>query len=92
MSKTIRNEDWLTKLTRAVQDAGQEIIDRAPDIAGTSGLLSRMTITIDFNPETSMLIPTITVDKEYACKRAIDRLNMWKPEYMSKPVEKGEKS
>lgn len=74
MVKTMQ-KDWLVKLTKAVQDAGQEIIDRAPDIVGTGEMLARMTITIDFDPEFRMLTPMITVDKEYLCKRAIDRLN-----------------
>lgn len=74
MAEIIKNDDWLTKLTTAVQDAGQEIVDRAPDIVGTGDMLSRMTITIDFDPEFSMLAPTITVNKKYLCERAADRL------------------
>lgn len=74
MAEIIKNDDWLTKLTTAVQDAGQEIVDRAPDIVGTGDMLSRMTIVIEFDPEFRMLSPTITVNKEYLCKRAVDRL------------------
>lgn len=74
MAKTTQ-VDWHVKLTKAVQDAGQELIDRAPDIVGTGKMLARMTITIDFDPEFHMVSPTITVEKEYLCKRAIDRLN-----------------
>lgn len=91
MAKDILNKDWLTKLTEAVQDAGQEIIDRAPDIVGTGEMLSNMTITIEFDPEFRMLAPTIVVNKEYLCKRAIDRLNIWQPHYMGGPFkEEGE--
>lgn len=39
------------KLVRAIQEAGQDIVDNAEDYAGTTPYLSRMTITIDFNPE-----------------------------------------
>lgn len=62
------------KLTKTIQDVGQELIDNAEEIAGTISLLTRMTITIDFDPAFNMLSPTIEVNKEYLCKRAIDRL------------------
>lgn len=75
MAKIIQ-EDWVVKLTKVVQDAGQEIIDRASDIVGTGEMLSRMTITIDFDPAFQMLSPIIMVDKEYLCKRALERLTL----------------
>ena len=62
------------QLTQTIRDVGQELIDNAEDISDTNPMLSRMTITIDFDPELNMRTPTITVDKEYLCKRAIDRL------------------
>lgn len=71
----IMQEDLAVKLIRSVQDAGQEIVDRAPDIVGAGEMLSHMTITINFDPEFNMLSPTIEINKEYLCKRAIDRLN-----------------
>ena len=63
------------KLAKTIQDVGQELIDNAEEIAGTKPLLSRMTITIEFDPEFNMFSPTIEIDKEYLCKRAIDRLS-----------------
>lgn len=65
------------KLVRAIQDVGQEIIDNAEEYAGTSHWLSRMTITIDFDPEVGpggMLIPEINVDKTYLCGTICERL------------------
>lgn len=61
------------KLTKTIQDVGQELIDNAEEIVGTKPLLSRMTITIDFDPEFNMFSPTVEISKEYLCKRAIDR-------------------
>lgn len=66
--------DFNEKLTKTIQDVGQELIDNAEEIVGTKPLLSRMTITIDFDPEFNMLSPTIEINKEYLCKRSIDRL------------------
>lgn len=68
-------EDTNEKLTKTIQDVGQELIDNAEEIVGTKSLLCRMTITIDFNPEFNMFSPTIKINKEYLCKRAIDRLS-----------------
>lgn len=91
MAKVTQNGDFVMKLTNAIRDAGQEIIDRAPDIAGKNPMLSNMTITISFDPEIGMCCPTIEVNKEYLCKRAIDRLNIWQPHYMGGPFkEEGE--
>ena len=64
------------KLVRTIQDVGQEIIDNAEDYAGTTPYLSRMTITIDFDPENGaggMLTPEINVDKTYLCGTIIER-------------------
>lgn len=67
--------DFIEKLTKTIQDVGQELIDNAEEIVGKKPLLSRMTITIEFDPEFNMFSPTIEIDKEYLCKRAIDRLS-----------------
>ena len=66
--------DFNQKLAQAIRDAGQELIDQADDISGTNPMLSSLTITIYFDPEWNMLNPTIDVDKEYLCRRAVDRL------------------
>ena len=68
------NNDFQKKLIRAVKDAGQEIVDNAEDFVGSSNMLSDMTITIRFDPESNMYLPAIDVDKTYICKRAWDRL------------------
>lgn len=62
------------KLTQAVKDAGQDLIDNAEAFVGEADLLSIMTITLRFDPSFSMLQPTIDVDKEYICKTAFERL------------------
>ena len=70
-------ETFHEKLVRTIQDVGQELIDNAKDYAGTSKWLSRMTITIDFDPENGidgMLTPEINVDKTYLCGRICERL------------------
>lgn len=74
MAEITSTEKFRAKLFRAVQDAGQEIINRASDIVGTGEMLSGMTITIKFDPAFQMVSPTITVEKEYLCKCAIERL------------------
>ena len=66
--------DFNQKLAQAIRDTGQELIDQAEDISGTNPMLSSLTITIYFDPEWNMLNPTIDVDKEYLCRRAVDRL------------------
>lgn len=67
------NDNFQQKLIQAVKDAGQEIVDNAEDFVGSSNMLSDMTITIRFDPENNMYLPTIDVDKTYLCKRACDR-------------------
>lgn len=62
------------RLAQTIRDVGEELIEQAEDISGTNPMLSRITITIDFDPDFNMLSPTIEVNKEYLCKRAIDRL------------------
>ena len=65
------------KLVRTIQDVGQDLINNAEDYAGTSPYLSRMTITIDFDPENGMggmLTPEISVDKTYLCGTIVERL------------------
>lgn len=66
--------DFHQKLAQAIRDVGQELIDQAEDISGTNPMLSNLTITIHFDPEWNMLNPMIDVDKEYLCRRAVDRL------------------
>ena len=68
------NDNFQQKLIQAVKDAGQEIVDNAEDFVGSSNMLNDMTITIRFDPESKMYLPTIDVDKTYLCKRACDRL------------------
>lgn len=67
------NDNFQKKLIQAVKDAGQEIVDNAEDFVGSGSMLSDMTITIRFDPENNMYLPTIDVDKTYLCKRACDR-------------------
>lgn len=71
-------KNFIERLKDTVRDVGQELIDRADDLVGNGERLSRMTITVDFEPEYNMFAPTIEVHKTYACQRAIDRL--MKPE------------
>lgn len=66
--------DFHKRLAQTIRDVGEELIEQAEDISGANPMLSRITITIDFDPDFNMLNPTIEVNKEYLCKRAIDRL------------------
>ena len=61
------------KLADAVRDAGQDLINNADEYVNSVDLLTSMTITVKFDPEFSMLQPTIEIDKEYLCKTAYDR-------------------
>ena len=65
--------DFRKKLADAVRDAGHELINNADEYVGSVDLLSSMTITLKFDPNFSMLQPTIEIDKEYLCKTAYDR-------------------
>lgn len=65
--------DFHKTLVQAVKDAAQDIADNAEDYVGNTDLLSHMTITIDFDPDFGMKCPTITVDKDYVCKTAVNR-------------------
>lgn len=65
--------DFRKTLVQAVKDAAQDIANNAEDYVGNTDLLSHMTITIDFDPDFDMKCPTITVDKDYVCKTAVDR-------------------
>lgn len=66
------------KLVQSIKDVGQDIINNAEDYAGQSPYLSRLTITIDFNPEYAgvggMLNPEIDVDKTYLCGTIVERM------------------
>ncbi len=64
------NNNFRQKLIQAVKDAGQEIVDKAEGFVGPNNMLSRMSITIHFDPEQTMYCPTINVDKTYICERA----------------------
>ena len=71
------SETFHDKLVRTIQDVGQDLINNAEDYAGTSPYLSRMTITIDFDPENGMggmLTPEINVDKTYLCGTIVERM------------------
>ena len=68
------NNNFQKKLIQAVKDAGQEIVDNAENFVGSGIMLRDMTITIRFDPEQDMYLPTIDVDKTYLCKRVCDRL------------------
>ncbi len=71
-------ETFHEKLVQSIKDVGQEIINNAEDYAGRSLYLSRLTITIDFNPEYAgvggMLNSEIDVDKTYLCGTIIERM------------------
>lgn len=71
-------ETFHDKLVQSIKDVGQDIINNAEDYAGQSPYLSRLTITIDFNPEYAgvggMLNPEIDVDKTYLCGTIIERM------------------
>ena len=71
------SDQFYDKLVRTIQDVGQDLINNADDYAGTSSYLSRMTITIDFDPKNGMggmLTPEINVDKTYLCGTIVERL------------------
>lgn len=75
MAEKINNSAiFREKLVQAVKDAGQDIIDNADDYVGKTDMLSTMSIVLTFDPSFSMLNPTIKVEKEYLCRRAIKRL------------------
>lgn len=73
--------DFHKRLAQTIRDVGEELIEQAEDISGTNPMLSSITITIDFDPEYNTLNPTIEVNKEYLCKRAIDRLKKGETNY-----------
>lgn len=72
---TFVKRSFRENLIQSVKDAGNQIANNAEDIVGQSDMLSDMTITITFDPSTSMLLPTIKIDKNYLCKERFDRVN-----------------
>lgn len=67
-------KDFRRKLVQVVKSVGLDICENAEAYVGNADLLSRMTITISFDPEFDMLCPTINIDKDYLSKRAMDLL------------------
>lgn len=69
----MKKEDFREALTNYIKDAGQEIIDRAEEIAD-SDLISDLHIDIDFNQETNASVPVISWRTEVICRTAYERL------------------
>lgn len=75
---TNSKKEFKENLNNTIKDAGHELINMAEDIAcdADKNLISKLTITISFDPEQcTMHLPLIDVKKEYLCKAAIDRFN-----------------
>lgn len=62
--------DFRKELEEQVKTMGQEVIDRAADLVGTGDLLVDFGITLNFPADG---VPTLTVTKEYAGHRDIER-------------------
>lgn len=61
-------EQYAAYLTALIRAAGQELMDRAEDLAGSGDLISKFQILIDF-PQDGMP-PTLEVTREHVIKRA----------------------
>lgn len=64
--------DFRWKLVEQVKACGQELIDRAEDFVGSGDLVSDFTIWIRFPMGENPMLPTIEVQKEFCCKKAIE--------------------
>ena len=62
--------DFRKELEAQVKTMGQEVIDRAADLVGTGDLLIDFGITLNFPTDG---VPTLTVTKEYASHRDLER-------------------
>lgn len=67
-------KDFKQKIIEQVKACGQELIDRAEDFVGSGDLVSDFTIWIRFPMGESPMFPTIEIQKEYCCKKAIEVL------------------
>lgn len=64
-------KDFEQRIIEQVKACGQELIDRAEDFVGNGDLVSDFTIWIRFPMGESPMFPTIEIQKEYCCKKAI---------------------
>lgn len=72
---TTAPSDFRSDLIQAIKDVGQEIIDRAEDIAGDCDLICSLDIRARFDHDTcgNMLVPYLETSKEYAVRNVIKR-------------------
>lgn len=65
--------DFKQKLLEQMKACGQELIDRAEDFVGSGDTISVFfSIRIRFPMGESPMFPTIEVQKEFCCKKAIE--------------------
>lgn len=74
MAKEVDVNNWRENLVQAIKDSGMDLVERAEDLVGSGELLSDLEITISFDLECKMKMPTIDVQRTYFCKNAYDRL------------------
>lgn len=69
------SEQYRTYLTESIKIGAQMMHDMAEDIAGTSDIISNLTVTIDFDPEMRS-IPELTIKRShYPNLDQLDRLS-----------------
>lgn len=68
------SEQYQTYLTESIKIGAQMMHDMAEDIAGTSDIISNLTVTINFDPEMRS-IPELTIERShYPNQDQLDRL------------------
>lgn len=73
MSETSNNHFTREQLVQSIKEAGQDVINRAEEIA-QGELISDLKVILHFDPTFSMLHPTIEINREHLCKATFDRI------------------
>lgn len=69
------SEQYRTYLTESIKIGAQMMHDMAEDIAGTSDIISNLTVTINFDPSMRS-IPELTIERSHCPNQdQLDRLS-----------------
>lgn len=71
MSTIVASKIFREKLVKMVQEAGQDLIDRAEDLVGNGGLISDFDIWIRFPINEQIGFPEIEVTRRHIVKNAM---------------------
>lgn len=59
------SENYRKYLVECIKTGGQMVIDMAEDIAGNTGCITNLSISLDFNQDNYKSIPEITISRSH---------------------------